>query len=349
MRIYLSPRLRGAQGGAIGGAGVRAGDPAASVDRGAVTDAEDAPEGPRASTEGDPYRTGPYREPVERSLRERIEATIRRGGFLRCGAIALAVKDGVIERIFIRGMSLGSLGVASEDEIADRFGPPAGHEHALGWRLHHYPARRLVIAWDPREGRVEHVALGADPWTEPRLGAKDLLAELLHAYDALAPCGWAEPASGAARVRHQRIAALARTLGLGAVWNVVTGRFLEGAPDTGRRGVLEEIAAYSGFPQARQHPSSAVMLFTHLLAYRNDVDRVVRATAGWLECGDRVLLGMIAAQDRMGRQIEALMADVDRWLCTLLDPAGRTFGLRDLIAHHGWPDVDLHALEIDEL
>ncbi len=43
------------------------------------------------------------------------------------------------------------------------------------------------------------------------------------------------------------------------------------------------------------------------------------------------------------------MADVDRWICTLMAPDQRTFPLRELIAHHGWPDVDLHALEMDEL
>jgi hypothetical protein len=32
-----------------------------------------------------------------------------------------------------------------------------------------------------------------------------------------------------------------------------------------------------------------------------------------------------------------------------MDPAGRTFELRELISRHGWPDVDLRQLELDEL
>lgn len=94
------------------------------------------------------------------------------------------------------------------------------------------------------------------------------------------------------------------------------------------------------------------VLFSHLLDYRNDVRRVVRATSGWLVCSDHALLGMIATQNQLGRQIEALMLDVDRWLCTLMDPDRRTFSIRELIAHHGWPDVDLRflvSMEADEL
>jgi hypothetical protein len=73
-------------------------------------------------------------------------------------------------------------------------------------------------------------------------------------------------------------------------------------------------------------------VFDRLLAYRNQVHRVARATSGCLLCSDRVLRGMIATQDQLGCQIETLMVDVDRWLCTLMDPDRRTFGLRDLAA-----------------
>ena len=96
----------------------------------------------------------------------------------------------------------------------------------------------------------------------------------------------------------------------------------------------------------RDHSASA--LFLHLLHYRRDVDRVVRATSGWLECGDCVLIGMIATQNELGARLEAMMADVDRWLCTLMDPEQRTFELRDLVARHGWPDVNLEALVTEE-
>jgi len=90
-------------------------------------------------------------------------------------------------------------------------------------------------------------------------------------------------------------------------------------------------------------------LFHDLLVYRNDVRRVVDATSGWMICSDPVFLGMIAKQNQLGHQIEPLMTEVDRRLCTLMDPDHRTFRLRDLIAHHGWPDVDLRTLESMEM
>jgi hypothetical protein len=354
--LDLSPLLRGEHGAAIRVAGVRVSDAAANIERHALTGAEDrAPDEPGAHhdrvyrysddrTVVDVYRITPGGTEVEIPLAERIEAALQRGGVLRCGAIMLRVADGAIERIFVRGPSLASLRITREEDIAKRFGAAAGHERKGWWRVHHYPERGLAIAWHEEERRVAEVVLGAEPWHEPRLGAKELLTELVQAFEILFQAGETEPPDVYPRVRYQRAAALSRALGLGAVPDVVSGRFLDGELDTARRRVLEEVAAHSpsDAPPSRH---SAALLFQHLLRYRRDVDDVVRTTAGWLLCSDPVLRGMLAIQNDLGRQLEAMMADVDRWLCTLMDPEHRTFELRDLIAHHGWPDIDLEQLE----
>jgi hypothetical protein len=352
MKVDLSPLLRGQRGETIRIAGVGVGSAASAVERSALTGAEDdGADEPRMYGDGTVHRKGPAGEWVEIPLAERVEATLRSGGCLRCGDIALRVKAGLIERIFVRGPSLASLDISQEDAIARRFGPAAGHERFLGSHVHHYPDRGLVVAWSDRDHRLEYVALGEQPWSEPRLGAKELLSELLDAFDELAPLRWEEPRDGSARVRHQRVAALARALGLGSVADVAEGNFLDRALDAGRIGVLAEIAAQA--PLARDNGplrhGSADRLFSSLLHYRHDVHRVVRATSGWLLCSDPALLGMIALQNRLGNQLDAMMADVDRYLSTLLDPDHRTFERRALIAQHGWPDVDLNELEDHEL
>ena len=125
------------------------------------------------------------------------------------------------------------------------------------------------------------------------------------------------------------------------------GDFFPSPLDAGRQRILDEVAAIR---PTRLSPrgTSPEMFFTSLLHYRLDVERVVGATSSWLECSDPVLIGMITTQDRVGRMLVEAVADVDRWLCALLDPDGRTFELRALIAQHGWPDVDLDQLIADE-
>jgi hypothetical protein len=346
--IDLSPLLSGARGDAVLVAGVRVGEAARNIDRDVVTDSQQGEPGELRPTDRDAFHVGPYRSAVERSVRERrkrFEATLSRGGFIRCDEITLSVKDSLIARIIVRGPSLASLGLAREEDIADRFGAAAGQEVESGRRLHHYPARDLAIAWDLREDRIEYVVLG-NRWGEPQLGAENLLAEILHAFNILERTNWAEPPDGSARIRYRRIAALSRALGLGAVTDVVNGTFLKGDLDAKRCALLKEIAARRALRSTRTatHWHAARIVFERLLAYRNDVRRVVHATSGWLLCSNHVLLGMIATQNQLGRQIEALMVDVDRWLCTLMDPDRRMFGLRDLIVHHGWPDVDDRTL-----
>jgi hypothetical protein len=311
MVVDLSPLLRGAGAESIRVAGVSVGQRAAGIDRAAVTAAE--------------------------------------GDFIRIGDIALRVKDGTVERIFVRGPSLDTLLITREADIARSFGPADGHERSFGRHVHHFSAKGLAIAWDVEGGRIDHVELGAAPWQEPRLGAPELLRELLNGFPGLSAADWAEPPGGSAKVRHQRIAALARALGLGAPGDVVHAEFLKGDLADGRRRVLDELVALVPDVELPVRSWSAPVLFTHLLHYRVDAERMIRATSGWLECSDPALLGMIATQDRIGAQVTALMSDVDRWLCTLLDPTDRTFELRELIARHGWPDVDLRQLELDEL
>ncbi len=345
--IDLAPLLRGARGDELRVAGIAVGDAAAAIDRAQLTGAEEtAPAEPRTYANGTVYR-GVAGALVEVALAERVEATIRGGGTLRVGEIACAVQDGIVERIFVRGPSLASLGIAAAADIAARFGAADGEELSYGDRLHHYVARRVSIVWDNRERRLSYVALGDIRWVEPRLGARELLAELLAAYDGLEADDWAEPPDGAIRVRYLRIAALARALGIASPAALVEGAFL--GDDAARRSILADLAARASIDRPVDG-SSAPMVYQQLLGYRHDVERVVRATAGWLECSDAALFGMIATQNAIAAQLTALIgADVDRWLCGLIDPDGRSFTLRELIAHHGWPDVDVHELERDEL
>ena len=216
----------------------------------------------------------------------------------------------------------------------------------MGCRSHHYPARRFAIAWDPEAQRVDHVVLSASAWQEPRLGARDLLQEVLHAFPMLEMSDWAEPVNHPiTKVRYRRIAALSRALGLGTPADLVSGSFLAADHDPRRRRALEELAA-SGNEKRVVEGVAAALLFRHLLHYRRDVEKVVTFAGGWLEAG----LGMAAVfeiERRIGSQVAELMTDIDRWLCTLMDPADRAFALSELLANHGWPDVDLFQLERD--
>ena len=75
---------------------------------------------------------------------------------------------------------------------------------------------------------------------------------------------------------------------------------------------------------------------------------MLRATSGWLECSDPVLLGLIGEQNAVAGALRAKVADVDRWLALLIDPAGRSFEERELRARFGYPAGDLLATDADE-
>lgn len=356
--IDVSPLLRGASGTALRVAGVAAGEAAILIDRAALARADGQMLAGWSQSNGKVHWTDAAGTRSEVPLATLGDEVIAGGGFLRVDAVAIRVDSGVVTRIFVRGSPLMALGIRREADVERVLGSAEGQSLERGCRVFHYPKRMFALGWHRKDGRVEHLALGADPWQEPRFGAPELLRESLAAFPTLAPSGWARPSQSwlpgrssnannpVTVARYQRLSALGTALGVGTPATFVKGEFLQGELHLGQHAVLDELAALGGHEPRRFAPS---LLFTHLLHYRNDVERVITATSGWLECSDGALLGMIATQNRLGREIGALMTDVDRWLRTLIDPEARTFEQRDLVARFGWPDVDLHELEMDSL
>src|SRR5262249_19791507 len=137
--VDLSPLLAGAQADELSVAGVSVGDAADAIDRAALTGAEEnAPGESRTYSNGRIYRNAPAGRLVEVPLAERVEATLRQGGWLRVHDVALDVQGGVVARIFVRGPSLATLRIAREADIARALGPADGHDRKIGWHIHHY-------------------------------------------------------------------------------------------------------------------------------------------------------------------------------------------------------------------
>jgi hypothetical protein len=67
-----------------------------------------------------------------------------------------------------------------------------------------------------------------------------------------------------------------------------------------------------------------------------------------MECLDDFDAGIGLECVRIAKKIDELMTKVDRWLCTLLDPDGRSFEERELTAKDGWPPIDVLKYEWGE-
>lgn len=351
--IDLRPLRQGVSGDAFLLFGVaRVGDPVEHLRSIAWEQANDeGPDEPRTYRDGRVFRTGPDGREEEIPLVTRVERVLRSGrGVLAAGGVSVRIEGGRIARAFVRGAALEALGVDRIERISAVFGAPEGVSRRFGRVTHHYPSRALAVEWDARASFIEHVALGPDPWREPSLGARELLVQLLEAAEDLEHGRWREPSPEhrGGWIRWHRIDALCRALGVGGVAALVAGSFLERADRTRFTALLDEIAARSaGGLGSRYAPVD--LLYNHLLTYRLDAQRVIRATEGWLECSEAVLLGMIATQNEIARRLASDLADIDRWLAILIDPDERTFREHELIERFGYPDVDLDLIDDREL
>ena len=343
LRKLLDGRTRGDE---VEVHGVRRGDRAERLAaiRWTSADGDELPGEQRAYGEGRVYRVH-GQERVEIPLAERVEGVLARRGWLREDGVALFIEHGRISRIALRGPSLDALGIRAPKDVERLLGPAEERVRHQRQVTFLYPTRGFEVAWDDA-GRLDHVTLGQTVGAESRRGASALLAELIARWKPLEAQGWREPEEGALRVRHRRIAALARALELGTVEDVALGQAIA------RRGdaylpLLAEIAARAPGLTARQFVP-AQMVYSHLLHYRVGAEAVLGATRGWLECGDAALLGMITTQAAIAAVLRKELAPIDAWLAGFLDPLGRSFSERELIATWDWPDVDPSALEMED-
>ncbi|AKF10394.1 hypothetical protein [Sandaracinus amylolyticus] len=326
--------------------GARIGDAIGAIELDASVRYESIASGPRSHGTDGAFDILPdgRRVPVSpETLREEVAA---RGGRVFVAGTTFELRDGVVRRIWVRGPGLEALRIRAEEEIDRAFGRPDGVELVLGWRVHHFFAAAISIAWDAATARVEHVAFGEVIWRPRVLGAIDVLHEWLGSPLAGDPTARA-PSDGSLAVRHARVNALLRAFELGSPQSFARGEFLRARALDAHPRALARLAKHAG--DRRPRDFSLVILFTTLMRYRRDADRVVRGSEGWLEAGDAGVLTALALQDRASRALGAALVDIDDVLAELIAPDGRTFTEPDLVARWGWPDVDLLHLRAQEL
>jgi hypothetical protein len=88
---------------------------------------------------------------------------------------------------------------------------------------------------------------------------------------------------------------------------------------------------------------------THLglLSSRRNAECLFRHNDGWLECSDPDLLSMIRVTNEAAAPLRDSLVPIDEILVAFLDPEGRSFPRRELVAEHGFPDVDLRELDLE--
>jgi hypothetical protein len=287
------------------------------------------------------------------AVRAGLLAELRQhGGCAFVNLVKYDVVDARIRKIRIRGLPLQSVPFAVEADIERMLGPASGIERVHGCVVHHFPERGLSVAWHVDGGRVEHVALGPVEWTPPVFSASDVLREWVAAACCRLAPEWNEPEDRTSSqwVRHARVTALLHAFELGSPQTFADGRFLEGRPVAAYPRAGEVVQKTWGDHDRDAMGFSDILcwLFSWLLRYRSDAERLLRCESGLLVAHSGTIAGIDVTRRATNGVVTAL-AEIDALLTEMIAPGGKQITEREMIERWGWPEVDLDQLEQEEL
>jgi hypothetical protein len=355
--IDLSPLLEsGADAGSIEVFGVRVGESASLLRDAPLTGVK-----PKIHPQNTTYHLGGRvtredADGVEREvpLLRLFDEVLENGGLLLAGVVRFVVDGGVVRQIIVEGPALDVLRITCEVEIASRFGAPAGHERKFGRRTAYYPARDFSVAWSAAKNGLDHVTLGGvSGWTEPRLGARELLSLLSESWSGFEAHAFAVPPESTPPIYHRylRAKALCTALGLGSVADAANGDFIARGDPSRYEHVVERLRLASGWNKRtiarRAHYDSFDETYQWLFNFRRQAHALLEYNSGIHVCGAATKLGAISIIEQAATPLRTSLEPIDAALLGFLDPEGRSFPLRALVEHHGYSDVDLNDLDAD--
>lgn len=150
--------------------------------------------------------------------------------------------------------------------------------------------------------------------------------------------------------RLRQLAALFRAFGV--PWDLqsfVGGRFIQ--PEQPRYDALlsrlaTEMAEDMGLGGMEVYRHQLPAFFAILFDYRTRVDSILSFSGGVTEASGLYLYAHRKAAD-LNRSIESHVAVIEDILAVLISPEAATFSVGQLVRDHGYPDVDLSAIDED--
>jgi len=342
----LTPTSRG---DAMEVLGVRLGDPVAKLRRLEVTGGEPVGEfiyGPGGAVS----RTLPDGQRRPLSLEEIVDLVVASGaGRLRVGGVMFQIEEHLVRGIYLGPEVLG--GLSSETDVPRLLGPPLGTSKAYGETHFHYPERLLTASFH-RERRSWRVVLAPSSWEPPRLGAEDLLQRFAEIAGRIKAHEYTLPADAVPplRYRFEQTTALARALGIESLQALARGEFIGELP-VGHPAIQRLARHWPDLnPAQPQSTRLCQWAYRDLLHYRCDAELLLRHNEGWLECSSPVLLAALEIASSTNRSLQPLLGEIEEVLKLFLDPTGcRTVFVEDLVREHGYPDVDLPEIDLENL
>jgi hypothetical protein len=148
--VNLQPLLDGSvEASGIAVSGVCVGDSLSTLPLKEITEVT-----PRLSQDSEPRGMVTRESP--------LEEVRKHGGDIHAGPVTYEVSQGRVRRILVRGTTLSTLPFRNEGDIERLLGPPGNLERKPDSVVYHYPERGFSVAWHPKEGRLEHFALGVN-------------------------------------------------------------------------------------------------------------------------------------------------------------------------------------------
>ncbi|MEO1054638.1 MAG: hypothetical protein AAFX87_28665 [Bacteroidota bacterium] len=291
-----------------------------------------------------------------------------RGWFHTKNGVTIRVSEkepSVVTEFLIKPDVLTGLKLTKKSRIEKRFGKAEAIEQQRGFTYYFYESQHIVVGWSNSDNRLFGIYIGENVIKQTQFRIRDFLNKY-YEFKGMVPnysdwnlksLRYNEPRFY--RLKELQSLMLAFNIGNDLLQDFKNLNFIKKRSIQDFRPIIDDLDEYANSKELEKERwlteserladvNQFGMLIQTFLRFSEEVRSLLRFNNGWLETGSVTARYSIHKTQKLIDHIDLTQLDeIESLLCKLLDPEERVFTKSELVGKYNFPDVDLHAIDMD--
>jgi len=274
-------------------------------------------------------------------------------------------KSTIVE-FLMREDFLKDLMIDSSMQILQKFGNPLAIEKKNGIHFYFYPERKMIVAWWAEYNKLFGIYIGENMIKQTVVTAYDFLNKYFEFKGMVPNCKEWNPTSLAYNepryYRFMELLSLLKAFGIGTdlLQDFTNRGFLKNRKPEELEPIYADIEKYANETrhEKKRYKSERVsirelgieMIFQEFMRFIEVIRSTLRFNSGWLEAGFISSRYIINKTEKLLKTFDVeKLKEMENLICKVIAPFEKSFTIGELINKYEYPDVDLQAIDFENL